>query len=253
METTANRRTAAPLTGAPPAVSKPSTLNPQPGTLPTPISNLPSSAEGHPRKWRRRLLWFLAGCCLLVALYFFRAPLLIGLAKAWIVDDPPTRADAIVLLGGGMETRPFAAARLYREGHAPKILVMKNRSGPIAALGLTAPEAEIARQVLVKQGVPEADIVFTDDDVTNTYEESIAVRNWVGTNHVKTMIITTDPFHTRRVRWLFRKQLKHTAVRVLVRAVPVREYTTEDWWRHEQGIVAFQNEVLKFGYYVFKY
>ena len=49
----------------------------------------------------------------------FRGQLLRGLANAWIVHDPLSRADAIVVLGGGMQTRPFEAARLYREGYAP--------------------------------------------------------------------------------------------------------------------------------------
>jgi len=31
------------------------------------------------------------------------------------------------------------------------------------------------------------------------------------------------------------------------------EYTPADWWQHENGVVAFQNEVLKFFYYWFKY
>jgi len=67
------------------------------------------------------------------------------------------------------------------------------------------------------------------------------------------VIIPTDPFHTRRVRWLFRKQLKPIGAQVIVRAVPVRDYTASDWWKHENGIVAFQNEVLKFAYYWVKY
>ena len=183
----------------------------------------------------------------------FRAPLLVGLAKAWIVDDPLTRADVIVVLDGGPETRPFAAARLYREGHAPKVLVMRHRAGPTAQLGVTAPEAEILRKILMKQGVAEADVAVVNDEVNSTHEESIAVRNWTGTNHVKSVIIPTDVFHTRRVRWLFRKQLEDLGVQVMVQAVPVREYKTEDWWRHEQGIVAFQNEVLKHLYYRLKY
>jgi len=105
----------------------------------------------------------------------------------------------------------------------------------------------------VKKGVAESDIGLTEDAVSNTYEESIAVRNWASTNRVKTIFIATDIFHSRRVRWVFRKQFKGTGVEVFVRAVPVREYKTEDWWRHEQGIVAFQNEVLKYIYYRFKY
>lgn len=218
--------------------------------LPTPITRLPSTTK----RWRRRWLWLLGVSFALATLaWVFRAPLLVGLAKAWIVDDPLTRADVIVVLDGGPETRPFAAARLYQEGHAPKILVMRHRAGPTAQLGVTAPAAEIVRQILMKQGVAEADVAILNDEVISTHEESIAVRNWIGTNHVKSMIIPTDVFHTRRVRWLFRKQLKDLGVQVLVQAVPVREYKTQDWWQHEPGIVAFQNEVLKYFYYRLKY
>jgi uncharacterized SAM-binding protein YcdF (DUF218 family) len=220
--------------------------------LPAHCSTLATAPRPH--KWRRRWLWLLGVSVALVMLaWVFRAPLLVGLAKAWIVDDPVTRADVIVVLDGGPETRPFAAARLYREGRAPKVLVMRHRTGPTAQLGVTAAEAELARKVLVKEGVAEADINLTDDEVASTYEESVAVRNWIGTNHVKNMIIPTDVFHTRRVRWLFRKQLKDLGVQVQVRAVPVREYKTEDWWQHEQGIAAFQTEVLKHLYYRLKY
>lgn len=183
----------------------------------------------------------------------FRAPLLTGLAQAWIVDQPLQKADAIVLLGGGIETRPFAAAQLYREGYAPKILVMKNRSGPTAQLGITAPETEIIRKVLVQAGVAEGDVAYTRDEVTSTYEESTTVRNWAKANHVKTVIIPTDVFHTRRVSWVFRKQFQGTGVQVIVRVVPVREYKADVWWQHEEGLVAFQNEVLKYAYYRVKY
>jgi hypothetical protein len=35
------------------------------------------------------------------------------LRGAWVVSDSIAPADAIVVLGGGLETRPFAAADLY--------------------------------------------------------------------------------------------------------------------------------------------
>jgi uncharacterized SAM-binding protein YcdF (DUF218 family) len=196
----------------------------------------------------------LAVCAaLLVVAWIFRAPLLVGLAKAWIVDDPLVRADAIVILGGGIETRPFEAARLYQKALAPKILIVKPNSGPTSTMGIRSPEADVTEQILLNQGVPKTNIAVSGHDAMNTYDESIAVRDWAGTNRNKSVIIVTDVFSTRRVRWLFRKQLKDTGVRVFVRAVPVREYKTEDWWQHEQGIVAFQNEVLKYGYYRLKY
>jgi uncharacterized SAM-binding protein YcdF (DUF218 family) len=205
-------------------------------------------------RWVRRLAFCLAVLCLLASvLYFLRSPLLTGLANAWIVNDPLQHADAILVLGGGLETRPFAAARLYRDGYAPRILVAQPKASPTDALGLTTREQDVARQVLIKEGVPESAITGIGEDVETTYAESLAVRAWLSTNHASRIIIPTDPFHTRRVRWLFCKQLKGTGVQVIVEAVPVREYTQGDWWRHEQGLIAFQNEAVKSIYYHLKY
>ena len=89
--------------------------------------------------------------------------------------------------------------------------------------------------------------------VKSTYEESVALRDWSKTNAIKSVIIATDIFHTRRARWLFRKELKNTGIRVTVDAVPARDYTASNWWRDERGVVAFQNEVLKSAYYWAKY
>src|SRR5215813_5925414 len=52
-----------------------------------------------------------------------RKPLLRELAALWIVSDPITHADAIVVLGGDFQMRPWVAAQLYRRGVADKILI----------------------------------------------------------------------------------------------------------------------------------
>ncbi|MBE0541131.1 MAG: YdcF family protein [Verrucomicrobia bacterium] len=202
---------------------------------------------------KRLALGLLLLCVFGSVLYWLRAPILRGVATAWIVDDPLTKADVIIVLGGGPSTRPFEAARLYHQRLAPQILLMQPRADSTTELGLTKRESELLKQILLKQDVPEPDILIAADEVSSTYEEALAVRNWVGTNHIQTAIVVTDVFHARRVRWVFRKQLRHTGVRVLVRALPVREYTTENWWQREQGVAALQSEVLKYAYYRVKY
>ena len=219
-------------------------MNPQPPTFnPQP-----------PRKWLRRLLWLAAFCFLLSAFCFlFRAPLLTGLANAWIVNDPPVKADAIVVLGGGLETRPFEAARLYHQGLAPKILLMNVKLSPTTQLGITPPEKDLTRQVLLKKEVPDSDCITIGDAVASTHDEALAVRAWLATNHASRIIIPTDLFHTRRVRWLFRKELKGTGASALVAVAPTEQYQTTNWWKHEEGLIAFQNEVIKYLYYHLKY
>jgi len=54
--------------------------------------------------------------------WWWRAPLLRGAARLWIVADAPAKADAIVILGGGLDSRPAEAARLFHAGFAQRIL-----------------------------------------------------------------------------------------------------------------------------------
>ena len=205
-------------------------------------------------KWLKRLgIALLVLGVLPIAGYTCRAPLLRRAANLWIVNEPLSRADVIVVLGGGTDTRPFEAARLFHLGLAPRILLMNPRPSPATDLGLLPTEADLGRHILLKKNVPDGDIFFAADIVTNSYDESIAVRNWAKANRVRRVIIPTDIFHTRRVHWLYAKELKGTGIQVEIEAVPVREYTTTDWWQHEQGVIAFQNEVLKFAYYRLKY
>ena len=206
------------------------------------------------RRWLRRIGFCAALlCATLLAAYVFRAPLLRGAANLWIVNEPLEKADVIVVLGGGQETRPFEAARLYHQGLASTILIMDSRADPTTALGLTPAQTAVTRQVLIKQNVPESAIMVAGSGVANTYDESVAVREWVKANGIKKVIIPTDPFHTRRVCWLFHKQLRGEEVRVIVEVAPVRDYTAADWWRHENGMLAFQTEIVKYVYYRVKY
>ena len=50
-----------------------------------------------------------------------------------------------------------------------------------------------------------------------------------------------------------RLELKPLGIQVDIDAVPVREYTLTGWWTNDLGVVAFQNELLKYGYYRVKY
>jgi len=202
---------------------------------------------------KRLLAVLLVLAVLAVAGYIYRAPLLLGTARAWVVNDPLSRADAIVVLGGGMETRPFEVARLYHLGLAPKILLTATKPEPSEQLGLNPPETEIARRILAKKDVPDSAIVVAPGFVNSTYDEAMAVRTWAKTNNIKRLIVATDVFHSRRAGWLFRKELKPLGIQVQMDAVPVREYSLTNWWKYDQGIVAFQNEILKYFYYRVKY
>jgi uncharacterized SAM-binding protein YcdF (DUF218 family) len=224
--------------------SQPSTIDYQPPPIRSPVV----------RQWLRRLLWFAAFCFLLSAFCFaFRSPLLTGLANAWIVNDPLTNADAIVVLGGGVEYRPAAAAQLYARGLAHTVLVAQPEWPPSAKMGLTVPEGVTARLLLISNGVPPAAITPLGTNVTNTREEALALKSWLAENKARSVIIPTDLFHTRRARWIFLRTLRGNGVRVEMEAVTPSRYAATNWWQREQGLIDFQNEIVKSLYYRLKY
>jgi len=188
-----------------------------------------------------------------VVIWILRAPILSGLARAWIVTETPQKADAIVVLGGGLETRPAAAAELYHQGFAPLVVYTDQEWKPCRMLGCDESAGEITRRLLATQGLPEAAMTVVGQAAGSTWEESMAVREWARTNGVQHLIIVTDIFHTRRCRWLFRKLFRPVGIEVRIIGVKNPRYTATDWWKYEEGLLAFQNEIVKLGYYLLKY
>jgi uncharacterized SAM-binding protein YcdF (DUF218 family) len=182
-----------------------------------------------------------------------RAQILQGIARAWIVSDSIMPADAIVVLGGGLETRPFAAADLYKKGMARQILISAVRPSPAEKLEIVPSHVELNRAVLLKLGVPPEAILSFGTDVSSTYEEARALAEWARTNGVRSIIAPTEIFSSRRVRWMLDKELRNIGTRVEVQALPPLEYDADNWWQHEAGVIGFQNEVVKYFYYRLKY
>jgi uncharacterized SAM-binding protein YcdF (DUF218 family) len=195
------------------------------------------------------LLLFVAGAGIWVA----RWPLLRGAADLWIVSDPVTHADVVVVLGGDLELRPFAAAELYRKGLVGKVLVSQVEERRSSKLLEMPGHSELNRRLLTKLGVPEGDIVMFGLANTSTQDEAVALGEWADRHGVSRILIPTDLFSARRVRWIFDREFAGSSVRVSVPSFEPPQYTRAQWWKSEWGMITFQNEVMKYIYYRLKY
>jgi uncharacterized SAM-binding protein YcdF (DUF218 family) len=203
---------------------------------------------------RRGFAFVLVVAALCVGAWIEREPLLRGAADLWIVSDPITPADAVVVLGGGIDVRPFVAADLYAQGLAKKVLLSQVRETPSFEIGAVTSDTEDMQKVLLKLGVPVSAIETFGKANKNTREEAMALKSWADQNAASTLIIPTEIFPARRVRWMFRHEFAGTGVRIEVPAFdPLRLYSRADWWRTEEGAIEFQNEILKYLYYRLKY
>jgi uncharacterized SAM-binding protein YcdF (DUF218 family) len=170
-----------------------------------------------------------------------RESLLQEAADLWIVSDPLTHADAIVVLGGNSQTRPAAAAEFYRRGLANKVLVSHWS------------DFQSNHAALLELGVPASVIEAFGKAATNTREEALALREWAEQNAASAFVIPSEPFSTRRVQWIFRRAFLGRPVTIEVQPFDSRGYSGEGWWKTEQGPITFQTEILKYLYYRWKY
>lgn len=199
-------------------------------------------------RWLRRLVILVIACGLL---YAFRFPLMTQAAQMWIISDPLEKADAAIVLGGSMDARPSYAAELYRRGLVPLVLVAEVNTNTAVDLQLIPLESEISAAILKKLGVPDAAIQRFGHSVTSTRDEAVAARKWLEQHPAKRLIIPTEPFNTRRARYIFKRELHGLDVQLTVTAIPNKRYDPLQWWKSEEATLNFQNEIIKLAYYWF--
>jgi uncharacterized SAM-binding protein YcdF (DUF218 family) len=118
-------------------------------------------------------------------------------------QDQRRPVDAIVVLGAAqyngrpspvLRARLNHALHLYREGHAPRIIV----TGGMGR-GDTTSEATVGRQFLVNHGVPSAAVVVQAQG-RSTQASMTAVAEWLGQKGLHRVMLVSDPFHMFRLR-----------------------------------------------------
>lgn len=124
------------------------------------------------------------------------------------------KADALIVLGGEPVARPVEAARLYKQGVAPKVFV--------SGVG----DAAKNRRVLMEAGVPSGNIIV-EDRASTTYLNAKLLKPLLVSNHIHTALIVTSPFHTRRALATFRKVIPDVSFGVIDASI--------NWWKFPEG------------------
>ncbi len=185
---------------------------------------------------------------LCAATYAARRPLLTGAAHLLTVHDRLRHADAIFMMGGDYDVRPEEVARIYKLGYAPRIVLVREKDSPAVRLGVVPNTSDAAVSVMRRLGVPQSAIRVLPfpGGASSTDDESRAFREWAYNAKPSTIIAVTSAFHSRRSRWLLRRQLDRLNVTVLMDGVPDWEFDESNWWRDKRGLVAYITEYIKF-------
>jgi len=187
------------------------------------------SATIPPKHRRTRWIVFgLLGIVLLSALIC-----LLGIGRWLVAEDPLQKAQAIAVLSGRMPMRAMEAAKLYREGFAPKVwLTHSTEPGAmLKTMGVSYVGEDIYNvQVLMHEGVPADAIRLLEPPIINTADELLAVSEALEAGKGTSVIIVTTKVHTRRVRILWNR-LAAGRGQAVVRAASDDPFDPRRWWR----------------------
>lgn len=163
----------------------------------------------------KRLFPILALAVVAGAFFFVQGSSFTRFWKQWlVVSVPMEKADALIVLGGEPLARPLEAARLYKKGVASQVFVTGQG------------DATRNRQILIGAGVPAAKIV-TEPAASTTYSNATLLKPLLEADQVRTALIVTSPFHTRRALATFRKVMPNIQFGITEASI--------GWWGRPEG------------------
>lgn len=180
-------------------------------------------------------------------------------AKGLIVSNELSRADAIVVLAGSSayQERTRRAAELFHEGRAPKIILTNDnlKSGWSNELERNPLFIERAAAELKRAGVAEAEIKMLPQNVSSTYDEALLLRGYAEAHGLRSILLVTSAYHSRRALWTFHKVFEGSGINVGLLSVAPGEQMPlpATWWLHARGWQVVAGEYLKLIYYWVRY
>ena len=190
------------------------------------------------------------GALLAVLSTLLFSPLYQWLARPLVLSAPLTHADAIVVLGGGVDEqgqptestleRLQYGIGLYREEFAPRLVLSTGMTDGFS-------EARVMRRAGLILGVPERDMVL-EESSHNTYENVLFVHRLFQERGWTRPIIVSSPYHMRRIDLVYKKVWPE--VSPLYAPVRPSVFYQNGSWRHRlQQIAAVFREYLAIGLY----
>lgn len=204
----------------------------------------PGPAASH-RTPRRHWRWAVIG--LLALGLSAHAPILRGLARALIADDPAQSAAWVLVLHG--DYRFDRAAELYHRGTASRILVINRPATRLVRLGVVPSKKEQCLRELRRRGVsPNAVTALPGDDQT-PWHVAHALQAWLAEQPRTRVLVLCDRFKSGNLRFIVSRVMQTgESERVAFRGLPDQRYDETNWWRSRAGVRAFTGAAFELAY-----
>lgn len=175
----------------------------------------------------------------LLSAFFILGTLGFRQAGNWlVVSEAPLKADAIVVLMGGVEERIPQAIDLYKGGYAPLLLFPDDyeENPPLMLPNGTLLHNDAAKSLHLSRqyGIPDSVIAIVQGPALNTQAEAEMITAYLMHHpEMDTVLLVTSSFHSRRARFIFRNEFASKGLHITLISVP-SQYSTfhpQQWWQ----------------------
>ncbi len=167
----------------------------------------------------------------------------------WLVrPDDLQHARAIVVLSGKIPYRAMEAAKLYHEGWASEVWLLRDQPDDsdtmFIRLRIVHPsDQDYDEQILERMGVPKESIRVLEPPTTNTVSEIYRIVDELRKQDADRVILVTSPLHTRRSKLIWR-HVAGNHPEVIMRLGSDEPTDPDHWWRSTEDIQDVTHEIL---------
>lgn len=131
-------------------------------------------------------------------------------------DISTEKTDAIILLAGSYEERLLSVVGLYADGYSDKIILTNDgvKRGWLLSHQKNLYAVERCELDLILKGIPQQAIIKLPFFKSGTVYDALMVRNYVKKHKLKSIIIVTSDYHTRRAYWIFERVLRDQKISI---------------------------------------
>ena len=165
---------------------------------------------------RSKLLTYLAAALILAAVLKDAGTFL-------VINEPPRKADVIIVLSGDRGARLQRGIELYRQGYAPYLLYTSSTTG-------------VEESEAMAEGVPEHAFIL-DRQAQNTYQNATYAKALMERYGLKSAIVVSSDYHMRRASLMFTRVFTGTGTVFTYVAVKDPDFHPGRWWTSRQTIL----------------
>lgn len=188
---------------------------------------------------------------LLLVIIFTHNLWLRAIADLLVINDKLVKTDVIVVIDSGNGPAYNHGVKLYKLGYGKKIILV---GGIINLPGISTTSSYLTMQWVINSMKVPKDDVMIEERPMDIYESAEYIKEDMIKWNIKSAVIVSLPYHTRRTSMTFKKVFDNIDdISLVFSPADDEQFNSYKWWTRENESIVVITECCKMILYFFKY